>query len=351
MARELLIANRFKVIGKIGGGSFGDIYEGLDSRTGQKVAIKLEKVMNKNPMLKYEANIYKILNKSTSPGVPYMHFNGTEGEFEVMVMDLCGPCIDDLFGYCQGRLSVFTTCMLADQMLHRLEFLHSKTFIHRDLKPDNFVMGLGAQSHHVFMIDYGLSKRYCDPKTGRHIPHTAGKSLVGTTRYASVNTHLGIEQSRRDDMEGLGMVLVYLCASKLPWQGTTAGNRAEKERKIMEKKIATKPAALCSGLPKCFELYVSYIRTLKFTQEPDYHYCRKLFCDEYERVRKAPYDWKYDWDALYEERKYACKLAFFVFFFGCWCSVSCTKLNPFAQDPRSDQTGPAAHTANGGEGE
>ena len=304
MARELLIHNRYKIIRKIGGGSFGDIYEGLDTRTRASVAIKLEKVMNKNPMLKYEANIYKILNKTPSPGIPNMLYSGTEGEFEVMVIDLCGPCIDDLLGYCQGRLSVSTTCMLADQMIHRLEFLHSKSFIHRDLKPENFVMGLKGRSHHCFMIDYGLSKRYCDPKTGRHIPHTAGKPLVGTTRYASVNTHLGIEQSRRDDMEGLGMVLVYMAMSKLPWQGTQAGNRAEKERKIMEKKIATKPAVLCAGLPPCFEQFISYVRALRFTQEPDYNLCRKMFMDEYEKLHHHPPDWVYDWDLMFKERRY-----------------------------------------------
>jgi len=306
---ELQVSNRFRIICKIGSGSFGDIYEGLDKRTGLKVAIKLERTINKsNPMLKYEANIYRILNygqtgKKRVPGIARLLYSGNEGEFEVMVIDLGGPCLSELFHYCGGRLSQSTTHMIADQILDRLEFLHSKLFVHRDLKPENFVMGIGRHSHHVYMLDFGLSKRYCDPKTGQHIPHTAGKSMVGTTRYASVNTHLGIEQSRRDDLEGLAMMLVYFAQSKLPWQGTCTTNRAEKERRVMEKKIITKPVVLCAGLPSCFERYMTYVRSLGFSQEPDYNYCRQLFSSEYEREHNHPYDWVFDWDVMFKERK------------------------------------------------
>eukprot|EP01064_Diplonema_japonicum_P011482 TRINITY_DN18887_c0_g1_i1.p1 TRINITY_DN18887_c0_g1~~TRINITY_DN18887_c0_g1_i1.p1 ORF type:complete len:326 (+),score=84.38 TRINITY_DN18887_c0_g1_i1:68-979(+) len=260
--------------------------------------------MNKNPMLKYEANVLKILNKGRSaPGIPSIHYNGSEGEFEVMVIDLCGPSLEDLNNYCLQKLTTNTVCMIADQILHRLEFMHSKHFIHRDLKPENFVMGLGCQAHHIFMIDYGLAKRYCDPKTLQHAPHTTGKPLVGTTRYASVNAHLGIEQSRRDDLEGLGMVLVYLALSSLPWQGTQAATRAEKERKIMEKKIMSKPNILCANLPRCFELYLTYTRSLKYEQEPDYEYCRKVFNDEYTKRNGTSYTWIYDWDVMFKQRQ------------------------------------------------
>eukprot|EP01059_Diplonema_ambulator_P007342 TRINITY_DN16812_c0_g1_i1.p1 TRINITY_DN16812_c0_g1~~TRINITY_DN16812_c0_g1_i1.p1 ORF type:complete len:308 (+),score=55.61 TRINITY_DN16812_c0_g1_i1:490-1413(+) len=305
MARELMIASRFKVIGKIGGGSFGDIYEGYDTKRKEPVAIKLEKAMNKNPMLKYEANVLKLLNKGKrAPGIPEMHYSGSEGEFEVMVITLCGPSLEDLNNYCCQRLSTGTVCMIADQILCRLEYLHTKNFIHRDLKPENFVMGIGPRAHCIYMIDYGLAKRYCDPKTLQHVPHTTGKPLVGTTRYASVNAHLGIEQSRRDDLEGLGMVLVYLALSSLPWQGMQANTRAEKERKIMEKKIMSKPSVLCASLPKCFEQYLTYARSLKYEQEPDYQYCRKIFSDEHSRRTGTSYTWTYDWDVMFKQRRY-----------------------------------------------
>jgi serine/threonine protein kinase len=107
--------------------------------------------------------------------------------------------------------------MIADQMISRLEYMHNNNFIHRDMKPDNFLMGVGGKANTVYMIDFGLSKRYRDPKTGQHIPYRDGKSLTGTARYASVNTHIGIEQSRRDDLESVGYILLYLLKGTLPW--------------------------------------------------------------------------------------------------------------------------------------
>ena len=109
--------------------------------------------------------------------------------------------------------------MLADQMITRLEFIHSQNFLHRDMKPDNFLMGTGSKKGQVYLIDFGLSKRYRDAKTGEHIPYRDGKSLTGTARYASVNTHVGVEQSRRDDLEAVGYILIYFLKGVLPWQG------------------------------------------------------------------------------------------------------------------------------------
>jgi len=102
-------------------------------------------------------------------------------------------------------------------MITRLESMHNNNFIHRDMKPDNFLMGLKGKAAVVYVIDFGLSKRYRDPKTGQHIPYRDGKSLTGTARYASVNTHIGIEQSRRDDLESIGYILLYLLKGSLPW--------------------------------------------------------------------------------------------------------------------------------------
>lgn len=127
--------------------------------------------------------------------------------------------------------------------------MHTKNFIHRDIKPENFLIGLGKKSAHIFLIDFGLAKKYKDPKTHQHIPYKENKNLTGTARYASINAHLGIEQSRRDDLEAIGYVLVYFLKGKLPWQGVRANNKAEKYHKIMEKKMSTPIEYLCLGLP------------------------------------------------------------------------------------------------------
>lgn len=134
-----------------------------------------------------------------------------------MVTELLGPSIDDLHKYCKSKFTLKTGLLLGKQMISRLEYFQNKQFIHRDVKPENFCMGYGSKSNIVYLIDYGLSKRYSDPKTGQHIPLKDGKSLTGTARYASINTHLGFEQSRRDDLEALTYVLIFLIKGTLPW--------------------------------------------------------------------------------------------------------------------------------------
>jgi len=132
-----------------------------------------------------------------------------------------------------------TVLMLADQMINRVEYVHMKSFLHRDIKPDNCLMGLGKRTNQVYIIDFGLAKKYRDSTTHQHIPYREHKNLTGTARYASVNTHLGVEQSRRDDLESLGYVLMYFLKGSLPWQGLKAGTKKQKYEKISERKIAT----------------------------------------------------------------------------------------------------------------
>lgn len=148
-----------------------------------------------------------------------------------MVMDLLGKSLEDLFNLCGRKFSVKTVLMIAQQTIKRIEYIHSRRIIHRDIKPDNFGAGRAKHAHRIFIIDFGLAKKFMS-SDGKHIKYKDGKSLTGTARYASINTHIGIEQSRRDDMEGIGYVFMYFLRGSLPWQGLRARGVKEKYEKI-----------------------------------------------------------------------------------------------------------------------
>ncbi|KAB2029123.1 hypothetical protein ERO13_D05G138200v2 [Gossypium hirsutum] len=292
---EPRVGNKYKLGRKIGSGSFGEIYLGTNIQTNEEVAIKLENVKTKHPQLMYESKLYKILQGGT--GIPNVRWFGIEGDYNVLVMDLLGPSLEDLFNFCSRKLSLKTVLMLADQMINRVEFSHSKSFLHRDIKPDNFLMGLGRRANQVYIIDFGLAKKYRDTSTHQHIPYRENKNLTGTARYASMNTHLGIEQSRRDDLESLGFVLMYFLRGSLPWQGLRAGTKKQKYDKISEKKVSTSIEALCRGYPSEFASYFHYCRSLRFDDKPDYSYLKRLFRDLF--IREGfQFDYVFDWTIL-----------------------------------------------------
>ncbi|PSK35591.1 hypothetical protein C7M61_004380 [Candidozyma pseudohaemuli] len=289
---DLRVGKKYRIGRKIGLGSFGDIYLGTNIISGEEVAIKLENVKAKHPQLEYEAKVYKAL--SGGVGIPFVRWYGTECDYNAMVIDLLGPSLEDLFNYCNRKFTYKTVLLLADQLICRIEYIHARCFIHRDIKPDNFLMGIGRRGSQVNVIDFGLAKKYRDPRTHLHIPYRENKNLTGTARYASVNTHLGIEQSRRDDLESLGYVLIYFCRGSLPWQGLKAATKRQKYDRIMEKKMTISNDVLTKGLPAEFLEYMRYIKNLRFDDKPDYPYLRKLFRDLFKRENYR-YDYVFDW--------------------------------------------------------
>lgn len=238
---------------------------------------------------------YRILHGGL--GIPNVRWYGIEGDYNVMVLDLLGPSLEDLFNYCGRRFLLKTVLMLADQLIGRLEYVHTKSFIHRDVKPDNFLIGLGKRQSVIHIIDFGLAKKYRDPRSHQHIPYRENKNLTGTARYASINTHIGIEQSRRDDLESLGYVLMYFIRGSLPWQGLKANTKKQKYERIMDRKMSTSTEQLCKGYATEFRSYFEYCRSLRFEDRPDYAYLKRLFKELFYR-KGFQYDNMFDWTIL-----------------------------------------------------
>ncbi|KAK2970953.1 hypothetical protein RJ640_027434 [Escallonia rubra] len=292
---ERIVGGKYKLGRKIGSGSFGEIHLATHIDTFEIVAVKIENNKTKHPQLLYEAKLYHILQGGS--GIPAIKWSGVDAEDNILVLDLLGPSLEDLFVYCGRKFSLKTVLMLADQMITRIEFVHSKGFLHRDIKPDNFLMGLGRKANQVYIIDFGLAKRYRDSTTNRHIPYRENKNLTGTARYASCNTHLGIEQSRRDDLESLGYVLLYFLRGSLPWQGLKAATKKQKYDKICEKKLSTPIEVLCKSHPVEFASYFHYCHSLTFDQRPDYGFLKRLFRELFTR-EGYEFDYIFDWTIL-----------------------------------------------------
>ena len=209
-------------------------------------------------------------------------------------MELLGKSLEDIFQQLEKKFSIKTVCMIGIQMLDRLEFVHNKNIIHRDIKPDNFVLGLENKSHIIYLLDFGLSKKFRSSRTHQHIKFSVNKKLTGTARYASINALKGCEQSRRDDLEAIGYVLMYFLRGHLPWQGLHVKQGEDRYKKILMKKRETKAEDLCKGFPKEFIEYINYTRNLEFEADPDYKFLRGLLTTVLEK-EKATFDFWYDW--------------------------------------------------------
>lgn len=287
------VKGRFKVFSLLGKGSFGKIYLAQDRDSGKLVAVKIEKKDRLGYLFK-EAEFLQEL--SGVIGVPNLLLYGKDSDFDFLAMELLGLSIEQLYIYCGKKISLKSTLLLADQMIERLQQVHERGVLHRDLKPHNFVVGINEKSSLIYLLDFGLAKYFIKKDSG-HIQFRDDKYMIGTVRYASLNNQRGLQQSRRDDLESLGYVLLYLVKGGLPWQGLHASSTNERKRKILEKKLEILDHELCEGLPVEFQQYLSYTKSLGFFDKPDYAYLKRLFKNVFMRMDFA-YDFVFDWKVL-----------------------------------------------------
>jgi len=291
-------AAKIELVKKIGAGCFGEVYRGKDKESGQDIAVKLEELKTQAPQLAFEYDVAKKLaGDKMEPPFPQgfalpCYFFENAGRHCALSMPLLGPTLENMIEKCRGRFSPKTTLMLAEQVLRRLEFLHSLGIVHRDIKPENFMFGLGECQHHVYLIDFGLSKAYYDGE--KHRKYRDRLALTGTARYASLNAHHGIEQSRRDDLEASGYMLMYFLRGAMPWSGLSAKTQKEKFARIAQVKGETSLDALCEGHPSSFKTYIEATRALDYEQRPDYRALRALYRDDFDAAGYAE-DYHYDW--------------------------------------------------------
>ena len=286
-----LIFDRYGLIKRLGSGSFGCIYSAEYEQ--KYYAIKLEEKKGDFSLLEHESYIMSHLR---GPALPSVKVYGYSSTHNILVMELMGKSLEDIFEeFPEKKFSVRCVCNIGYQMVEILEYIHKRHIIHRDIKPDNFVIGLNEKRKYIYILDFGLSKKYRSSKTLKHYPVIKSKNLTGTARYASINALNGLTQSRRDDLEAIGYVLMYFLRGRLPWQGIPVKTKEERYKKIMDKKIETSPEELCRGFPQEFADFVNYTRHLQYEQDPDYYYLKNLLLKVLQ-YNGFIIDCYYDWD-------------------------------------------------------
>ncbi|CAD8181110.1 unnamed protein product [Paramecium octaurelia] len=310
-----IIAQKFKLIDKVGQGSFGMIFKTENLETGDIFATKFEKRdENSNGVSLLVKEIKVLIEVQEFEGFPQIVFYGRDEHYNYFMQTYLGQNLEHLFKKSNYKFSMTTVCRIGISLIDRLKLLHSKNLIHRDLKPDNVCIGY-EDVDKIYLIDFGLAKYYRE-QNGNHIPQVDKKGIIGTARYASLTAHLCMmlyvyeikakEQSRRDDIESLGYVLVYLAKGKLPWMNLNTTTKSEKYQKIKEFKQQLTLEKLCEGLPKCFLNLFIYARGLDFQGEPDYEFLKELFQKQLQQEtysQQGQTTLEYEWERFPEIKK------------------------------------------------
>ena len=280
--------NKYRLLKKLGEGSFGSVYKAMYN--GNYYALKMEDISLDYDLLENEATILHYLQ---GPNIPRFESFSKDKGYYVLIMELLDTSLDNLFAK-YHKFSIKTVAMLGYQIIKILKYIHDKHIIHRDIKPDNFAMGRNEFNGTLYLIDFGLAKKFRSSRTLKQFPLTKRKSLTGTARYASINALQGYEQSRRDDLESAAYVLMYLLRGDLPWQNIKIKGKKDKYAKICNKKKEVTSQELCKNYPKEFAEILEYFKNLGYTEDPNYEMCCQKMINILDREKES-FDYIYDW--------------------------------------------------------
>lgn len=267
-----LINKKYKLIDKIGSGTFGTIYKAQNIRTNEYVAIKMEAIESQIKLLKNESIVYQYLNGCE--GIPNVKWFGKDGSHYYMVLNLLGISLHDL----KNKLHKFSLTLglkTGVKILLLLQTIHNKGLVHRDIKPDNFLFGVNSYND-IYLIDFGFCKTFLKDET--HIPMNTTHNIIGSYNYASIMSHNRCELSRRDDLESLGYMLMYLVIGELPWNNETD------ERVIIQKKM---DISNNDNYPKILRDFITYVRLMRYEEKPNYYLIIENFKSEIELLSKT----------------------------------------------------------------
>ena len=319
MILSSLFFKKYKPIEQISQGSYSVIYEGINIENDERVAIKLESRNTSNENQILEREIFYLYLLRHTPGIVKIITTGKTKKYNILIEPLLGPTLYTLFLDHNKNFTIKDICQIAIQCITRLESVHKKGIIHCDIKPENFLIGL-RDKRIIYLIDFGLSKKYRSDRTKKHIQFTITKTMIGTARYASMNALSGLQLSRRDDLESLSYVILYFLTKKLPWQGITAKSLDKRYKKIYEKKSELESWEKFKAIPIEIQNFVKYCRNLGFSEEPNYKLMKKFFYDLLDKMELED-DKNFSWiidksiigskmPELYTRKKYSAMFKF-----------------------------------------